>query len=368
MAAPNYRVHVWDATGANFGPGKLIADFDKAKNVGWADYLLDVPEAFFTLNQDDAKILSLVGKEDVAHVRIYRDTQLVWAGLLGEHDANSSDAIFYAYGYLSILYMLQTDWNVVYTNAQINTIVSDQWTRAKTTLTSSLAGWMTTGTIEAPVTTSGGPTAIVLPTYKLFRKRILFVLRELAALGIGDTTNTVTFEITPGGVFNFWKNRGVDTTERFEYGDGRVKDFSDKLSPISRRNDILAVGINPNQVTLQQEVADTTTAASIANIGRRAEPVFFSWVRDSVEMDRVTRIRAARAKRTIVDLQLRFFANSIIPPGGSGATFKLADRVWAKVSRGITNVNALQMVQGVQVFWIRGAERVNLLLGDRPGQ
>lgn len=368
MAAPNYRVLVLDGTGANFSAGNLIADFDKAKNVGWADYLLDVPEAFFTINQDDAKVLQLRGNEDVAHVRIYRDAQLVWAGYLGEHDANEDDVIFYAYGYLSVLYFLQTDWNVLYTNAQINTIVSDQWTRAQTTLTSSLAGWMTTGTIEAPVTTSGGATPIVLPTYKLFRKRILFVLRELAALGIGDTTNTVMFEITPGGVFNFWKNRGVDTSERFEYGDGRVKGFSDKLSPVSRRNDIIGVGINPNQVTLQQEVVDTTTSASIATIGRRAEPVFFSWVRDSVEMDRVMRIRAARAKRTIVDLQLRFFPNSIVPPGGVGATFKMSDRVWAKVKRGITNVDAYQMVQGVQVFWIRGAERVNLLLGDRPGQ
>ena len=64
-------------------------------------------------------------------------------------------------------------------------MVSDQWIQAKTTLTNSNLAWVTTGTIQAPVTTSGGGTAIVLPSYKLFQKRILFVFREMSAIGIG---------------------------------------------------------------------------------------------------------------------------------------------------------------------------------------
>lgn len=361
---PHYRVQVWDMTGANFGPGNLLAEFEKAKNVGWADYLLDVPEAFFTINQDDPKILKLRGYKDNAHVRIYRNNDLVWGGFLGEWDANATDTIFYAYGYVAALYLLVSGWNTAYTNAQVNTIVSDAWTLAKTGYTSSLLGWVTTGTIETPVTTSGGGVAIVLPTYRMFYKRLLFLMREMAAFSIGDTTNTVMFEITPSGTFNFWKNRGVDANVRFEYGDGRIAGFSDSTTPILRRNDILAVGINPGDALLKQEVAD---AADILAKGRRMEPIFFSWVRDSTELDRVSKLRAAKAKRDVVDLSLRFFPNKVLPPGATGAPYKLSDRVTAKVNRGITNLDARYLVQGAQVFWVRNQERVRLMLNERSG-
>jgi len=96
--APQYTVRVYDMTGANFGPGNLIAQFRWAKNVGWGDYLLDVPEAFFTLNQDDPSIALLRAYKDNAHVRLYRDADLVWGGFLGEWDATETDAVFYCYG------------------------------------------------------------------------------------------------------------------------------------------------------------------------------------------------------------------------------------------------------------------------------
>lgn len=350
-------------TGSGFGPGALIAEFKRAVNIGWADYLNDVPEAFFTVSQDDPKVSLLRTYKNKAHVRIYRDTDLVWAGVLGEWQATERDVLIYCYGYLALLHLLLSDWNVAYTNAQVNTIVSDAWTRAKTTLTSSLVGWVTTGTIEATVTTSGGGTAIVLPTYRMFYKRTLQLLREMASFSIGNTTNTVVFEITPAGTFNFWKNRGTDTSIVWEYGKA-IKGFSDSSVPILRRNDLFAVGINPNDVTLKTEIAD---AADITTNGRRMEPTFFTWVRDSLELDRVAKLRAKKALRDDIDLGIEFYPNQIIPAGATGAGWRLSDRVTIKIDRGITSVSALRMIMGQQVLVIRGDERVRVLAQERPG-
>ena len=362
MARPSYRVQVL-AAGASFTPGAVLAEFERAKNIGYADYANDVPEAFFTIAQEDSKIKALRGVK-TAHVRILRDGTNVWSGWLGEREADSREAIFYAYGYLSSLYTLLSDWNVAYTNAQINTIVSDHWTRAKTTLTSSPIAWVTTGTIEAPVTTTGGGTAIVLPTYKLFYKRILFALREMATLGIGDTANTVLFEITPAGTFNFWKNRGVDQNVRWEFGGDYVMDFLDRSAVIFRRNDLLTVGMNPNDTLLRFEALN---AGDITNYGRFQEPIFFSWIRDSTELQRGANARLAKSIRDDIDVAVQLKPNVIVPPRGAGALFGLADRVNIRIDRGITNITAKKMVYGYQVLVARGDEHLRVLLQDRPG-
>jgi hypothetical protein len=359
-----YRVELWDMTGANFGPGNLIAEFKKAVNVGWADYLNDVPEAFFTISQDDSKVGYLNTYKFKAHIKIYRGDDLVWGGILGEWEANERDVIVYAYGYLAILHVLLSAFNVAYTNGQIDTIVSDAWTRAKTTLTSSLLGWITTGFIEAPVTTSGGSTAIVLPSYRMFYKRTLQLLREMAALGIGDTTNTVVFEITPDGVFNFWKNRGRDTSVVWHWGGRGIKGFSESHAALFRRNDLRGVGNNPNDATLKY---DASNSSDITTYGRRMEPVFFSWVRDSLELERGMKARLARSIRDTVDLSFEFYPNQMIPPGAAFAGWRLSDRVTAKVNRGATQIDGLYMAVGVQVLWVRGSERVKVLLQERPG-
>lgn len=365
MPAAKYRVQVWDATGTGFAPGNLLAEFENAKNVGWADYLNDVPEAFFTINQDDPKTAVLrAHKDDPCHVLVYRDDDLVHGGLMGEWDANEDDVIVFSYGYLAVLFLLVTAWNLEYTNAQIDTIVSDAWTRAKTTLTSSLVAWVTTGTIEAPATTSGGSTAIVLPTYRLFYKRILFVLRELAALAVGNTTNSPVFEITPSGTFNFWKNRGVARDLLWTYGDGKVQGYHENNAPIHRRNDLLTVGMNPNDVLLRREVDNSS---DITAKGRRQEPLFFSWVRDSTELERAGDFRAALSIRGSIDLTVRFYPNRLVPAGATGAGFALADTVNLHIVRGVTDVEDAFQVIGQQVYWIRGQERVRVLVQELPG-
>lgn len=360
----SYRIQVY-TMGATFGPGTLVAEFENAKNVGWANYLNDVPEAFFTILQTDPKVELLRSYNKAnAHVKIYRGSDLVFAGILGEWDANNDDVIFSVHGYLSLFFYLLSSWEKTYTSSQIDTIVSGEFTYVRDTLTYSPAKWLSQGTIDAPVTTSGGATAIVLPTYKLFYKRFLHTLRELAAMAISDTTNTVVFEVTPSGTFNFWKNRGTDVDFTLRLGDGIVAGYGESNIPVNRRNDILAVGVDPNDSTLRQEEANATDYQAV---GRRQEPLFLTWVRDTTELDRTLKVRAAEALRTYPELTLRLFPDALLPPGATGAPFKLSDRVNAVIDNGITSVNGKFLVKGVQVLYMKGQERVRLMLEQRSG-
>src|SRR3972149_8584957 len=84
MPAPSYRVQVFDVlAGGTYGIGTLLAEFENSKSLGWADYLNDVPEAFFTVNQDDPKLSLVAGKQGKAPVRIYRNSDLVGGGWCG---------------------------------------------------------------------------------------------------------------------------------------------------------------------------------------------------------------------------------------------------------------------------------------------
>lgn len=360
--APKYTIRAYDSNATTFAPNNLIAEFRNAKNLGYADYLNDVPEMFVTINQDDPQLAAIAAHKNDTHIKIFRNSDNVWSGFLGEWDANERDVILYGYGHLGLFYFTHSAWNVAYTSAQVNTIVSDELTASKGQ-TNSLTNWITTGTIEAPVTTSGGATPISLPTYRLFWKRTLFTFRELAALSVGNTTNSIVFEVTPSGTFNFWKNLGQDRTNlMWEYGDSRVSGFTESHALIERRNYVSAAGSNPGSALLRTQQSGTTSV-----IGKRMEPIFFSWVRDQTELERVAKFRLAMLDRDVPDLELNFHPNSIIPAKATGAGFVLGDRARAKVVRGLTNIDGNYLIRGQQVYYVRGSERVNLLLDERSG-
>ncbi len=365
MSQVRYRVQCFDF-GASFGIGNLIAEFEKPKSVGWGSYVNDVGEAFWTVYQDDPQLVLLRGHEGKCHVRILRNDEIVWTGWGAmEVDATDTDAILYAYSYLAGLYWMNTDWNKTWQGAEVGTIVSDTWTYVKTTLTNSRLAFVTTGTIEDPVTTSGGATPLTLPTYSAFWKRALFVMKEMAALSISDTSNTVVFEITDATTptFNFWKNRGVDRPNvLWQWGDGTIVKFHDYRMPVYHRNDIPVAGSAPNNELLRYEWTDST---DISSWGRMQEALFFSWVRDQTELQRATALRGNQAKRDYTDLTLRFRPNSVVPPGVAASTFALADRVKVKIDRGITNIDDYFLVSGFQVFYRRGVEYPNALLQQK---
>lgn len=368
-----YRVLIHAASGSTFSVGNLVAEFENVKNIGFADYLNDVGEAFFTILQDDAKLQDIRSHIGTAHVKILRNGLVVWRGILSEHEATADDVIFYAYGYEGPLFWLQTDWNQTWKDKEIDDIVSDLWTRAKTTLTYSQLGFVTTGTIQAPVTTSGGATPIILPLYKTYYKRILFALKELVAISTSDTTNVCFFEMdysttaTNNAVtFNFWKNNTTDTSIVLEYGHN-VRNFEERYVPIMGRNDILGVGSGARNQLYRVRDTQQTGSAGYEAVGRRQEPVYLSWVRDEDDLTRVIALRAARALRSDVDVSLYMMPDSLRPWRATSSGYHLGDRVRVRIDKGATQIDKLMMVVGEQVFATRGHEVVIPIVQEKGG-
>lgn len=374
-----YRVLIQEADAANdFEPGDFIGEFANAKYIGYASYLNDIGEAFWTINQDDLYATSaLRGHFGTAHAKILRNGTVVWRGVLSELDATHDDVIMYAYGYESILYWLLSAWNQTFENVQIggasDAVVNKLWSRA-VSLGGSQLGWATTGTIEAPVTTSNGATPIELETYKVYFKRILFAFKELVAVAVSDTTNVCYFELdystSPTNeaiTFNLWKDNSSDVTDPKLVHPGNIVGFSDRYVPILGRNDIKAVGTGARDQLFR--VSKTTTLGTFGsdNFGLRQEPLYLSWVRDEAELQRVANLRGAKALREDVSLSVRMWPDSLLPWRASGGAYELGDRLTVDIDRGITQLNKLMFLEGEQVVVANGVEYVQPLFSDRAG-
>jgi hypothetical protein len=224
-------------------------------------------------------------------------------------------------------------------------------------------GWMTTGTLEAPVTTSGGATPYTQANYVTYYKRILFAFQELVAAAISDTTNRVVWEITPAGALNLWKNRGSDlTTIAFHYGDPLLLSYRRQRTPVDRRSLIYAVGTTPRDVALQSE---QSSASDILDFGREEESIYLQRVRDQTELERVANLRLQRAIRKTSDLGLSFAPGKFTPFRATGQSYKLTDGVHVEMSNGATSMSETQLITGQQVLLYRGAEIVRPMLANR---
>lgn len=367
----DYRVLVYapGTAGTNYGPGSLIADLRTWNNLGWAEYLNGVPEMFLSLSQDDEQlplIASSLAYGD-AHAVILRDGVRVWAGWIGmEWSADQNDVIIYGYGYIAGTYWTNLPWDLSYLGYTVGTVVSTVWTHAKTTTANSTVKFVTTGTIESPVTTSGGGTAITVPKYKCSWKRVYDAIKEMAALSVGGTTNVVKYEITPDSspTFNFWKSVSTDRKNlEVRYGSSAVKGFTDYRLPVYRRNTYNIAGASPVASSL---FATVSNATDITNHGTRSEAMWFTWVRDQTEINRAADLRLAKGIRTPIDLGVSFHADAINPPY-SGGTYIVGDRLPVKISRGITQVDGMYLVTGHMTTHTAGAERVHLVLQERSG-
>lgn len=368
---PNYSVVIYERDPTDLSVGSRIAEISSPKNIGYGKYLNDVPEAFFSLFQEDPQCAELEPYFGKAHIRIYRidpatgERACVWAGIFGtETDEQGNDLIIYSHGYIAATYWLTTDWDQAWDTVTIDDIVADVWARAKTGIPSSELQWITTGTIQAPATTSGGATPIILPVYTTYFKPILSVLREMSAVGRSDTTNATVFEITHSETptFNFWGAKGADTNVVYTYGGNEVKDFWYQRLEAHYRNQIHAVGTSPRELVLR------TTQSSPPDLrGRRTAPIYLQWVRDQTELERVAKLRLAKAKRDHFRIGLQFFPGTCIPPGMSYSPWELADRVRIRINRGATQVNEMMVVIGVQVIFADGMEHVTMITETRTG-
>lgn len=355
-----------------------MAEFANAKNLGYAYYLNDIGEAFWTINQDDILATSTLRSHfGTGHVYILRDNDVVWRGILGELDANHDDIIMYAYGYEHVLYHLLSKWNQTWKSKKVagasDRPVNRLWSRA-VGLTDSQLGFASTGTLQAPVTTSNGSTDIVLESYKLYYKRILHAFKELVAIAVSDTTNVCYFELdyptSPTSTtltFNFWKDNSADTDIRLEYP-GNLANFSDRYIPILTRNDLFSVGTGARDQLFRSNQGKASGTRGYNSFGRRMEPLYFSWVRDESELDRVTKRRLAKANREDINMYVRPFPDSgILPARATGSGHEMGDRLRLKIDRGITQVNKLMFIEGEQVVVVNGVELVQPILSDRAG-
>jgi hypothetical protein len=377
---PEYRILIRKFVGPNeYGPGDLLLEVTDWYNIGWANYVNDVPEAYFTILQKEGdRAYDLLRQyEGKAHVEIRRNGDLVWRGWLMESDATDRDVVFYCYGYLAGLYWSATGWASTFTNARIGDMMEVTWdgTVAKEINGNSVSmlNWVGKGVMQDPVTTTGGSTPIVLPTYKSHHKRVLFMMRELAAIAMSDTQNTVVFEITADEApeFRIYKDRSVDRPNIvYEWGDDQMAGFRVLRAPVHRRTRLYGVGSNPQNLALRYTW--TEGDVMLANHGLREEAMYLAWVRDQEELNRVVKLRAQRARRIDNDVMVRFYPNSVQPPhyydpvvkGG----FNLADRVQVKIDEGITYMNTWMHALGAQVSVGRGGvERVSLILQELVG-
>ena len=349
----------------HFGPGETVVALDLADNIGWAEYLNDVGEAFFSLPQSDPKLAYMLDSVDKGHhCHIYRNGELVWGGWLGESDETQYDVVFTAYSYVSGYYHYMMDWDRKWTGIAASTIISDAASYARYK-TKSRVGWITLGTIEDLWIVSGGPDALSLPLYRATYKRVLNVFREITAYAMSDTHNHVVFEVTPDGTFNLWHNRATSINDaRWQYGNGIVRAYRRIRMPVDKRNAILAVGSSPKSTELLYTASESTDTD--AN-GLKQEPIYLSWVRDLGQLTNVAKLRLRRALRVDTDLYLTFSKDSIIPYRATDAPFTLGDNVQFNMNNGVTSMDGsteVKTIVGQQVIIVRGTENVRLLLTD----
>ena len=355
--------------------GAVVEIFENATNIGYTEIVGNVPVMFFTLSQDDAKA-AIFGSETVFnssnypvpyHFQVWRNDELVWGGWGPmELDENGNDIIIYSYGYAAALYWTLAGWKEEYTNQTVAAIVSAAFSAGQAK-TSSMLAWLTAGQIEAPVTTSGGHTAITLPFYQANYKRLLFLIQELVAYSASDTTNRVWFEITPDGTFNLWRNKGANSkTPLLMYPGSSIGAVGRYRMPVDVRTGLYGVGTSPTDVDLQSIQSNTTMRDKI---GLREDSIYMQWVRDQDELDRVTKRRMYLANRVDTQLSISLVPGNIAPIRATNGLRLMHDYpvyLNGKGSLQYRSADLNRMVVGNQVLFVGGREYVRPVLQDVP--
>ncbi len=376
--SPHYRVVVKSCTSyspINMAPGQVEAVFSRATNIGYTRFVGNIPMMFFSLSQDDpearaslaATTADIFGYDSdnavPLHFLLYRNNQLVWAGLGPlEIDETGSDIIVYCYGYDAALYWTLTGWQDTWTSKTIKEIV-DLSFAAGQAKNNSMMAWLSSGTTQAPATTSDGVTDLVLPSYKADFKRLLFLYRELASFSASDTTNRVWFEITNTGTFNFWKDKGTSPAAPIlSYPSGNILDFRRYRMPVDLRTKLYGVGTTPRDIALRSEQEDVTMSEAK---GLREDSIYMQWVRDETELARVTKRRLRLAKQVDRQVTLTLAPNSIDPIGTTGGLQMMSD-YHIYINKGSVQYDARKLLVGNQVAFIGGREYVRPTFQDLP--
>lgn len=358
-----------DPENGDFSPGDVLELIHNPTYLGWSEYLNDVGECFFTLSQYDQKPMNLsyLGSNlnNILnlrpHVEVWRNTRKVWSGWLGELDETQDDVIFYGYSHLSGFYDLLTPFVDKQVGKDVSTLVGTYFDMAADK-TNSRVHWLTKGTIQNPWTDDSQTVGLSLPLYRTAHKRILVVFKELASYAISDTNNKVIFEVTPNGVFNFWRDRdSLNTSHMLSFPDGMIRSYRRVRRPMLRRSKLVGVGTSPSTV-INQATADNGLETKL---GLSEEPIYLAYVRDQTELERVIKTRAKRAGRVDGDLWMSFYGNTVVPYRAFQEDFVLGQDITIRFGRGASRGNIeTKLISGQQVIFHKLTENVRLLLTD----
>lgn len=374
----SYRVQLWDFD-TDYSTNKLVAEINNPKNIGYGSYLNDIGEAFFTVHQreDKAALRAYQGK---AHVFIIRNDgvneDVVWRGILSEHDATDDDTVHYAYGYLHYLHTLHSPKKKKWTSAQVagasHRPVNYLWDHAKDERDSPVQ-WISNGTMQPPYTDDSKDTFLVLNSYKVSWKPILTCFRELTAIALSDTKNITYFEIEypldptdHSATFNYWSDNTEDNTDLKITYPNNVLDWNDRFVPVMLRNKTFAMGSGPRGQLYYYNYGMGQGNYGRTAFGMHSQNLYLSWVRDRAELIRVTKRRTNMARREDADLWVRMYPDRIPPWHTTAASWELGDFVQVNIQHGSTNINKLMMLRGEQVVFANGREYVQPILEDRP--
>lgn len=266
--APEYAIELYDS-GATFGPNAKLGEIWDARNIGWSRYDRLAGKAFFTLSQLSPYLVSI--RELLTHIAIWRITPsgdtLVYRGEVIDRNATGDDVIIDAFDYKSLLALSRSGFKTLYPTKKIGTeIVSPEWVLAKSA-SSSILGFVTTGTIEDPLGTDGVTPITTNAEFGTLDQSRLQLFYDLTEMGRANTVNHVTFDIDLTNTFHFLKNDGGVADIALVLG-GNITDYQWLPGWSRYRNDIATIGVG-GAGGAAEIVAEN--AAAVALRGRRQD-------------------------------------------------------------------------------------------------
>lgn len=286
--AAEYVIELYDG-GASFGPGSKVAEIWDARNLGWSRYDRLPGKAFCTLYQSSphlSKLSPLLSHVKVTRIKNGVET-VVFSGGYMDLNTTGDDVVLEFYDYLSLLALSRSGYRTMYPSKALGTeIVSPEWSAAKTA-TSSILGFVTTGTIEDPVGTDGSTVIKTNAQFGTLDQMRLQLFYDLSEMGRANTINNVTFHIsrTSPYTFTFLKNAGANVNIPLVIN-GTISDFAYAPGWKRYRNDIATIGMvgtggtgeivktDPTAITakgLRQDVTAIKTLLGIVGLATEAD-------------------------------------------------------------------------------------------------
>lgn len=355
-----YCVELYDS-GATFGPNTKVAEIWDALTVGWSRYDRLSGKAFFSLPQTSRSLSAIVPL--LTHIAIWRisptaDT-LVYRGAIMDTDNAGDDVVVSAYDYLSLLALSRSGFKTLYPTKAIGSeIVSPEWTLAKNA-TSSILGFVTTGTIQDPLGTDGSTVIKTNAQFGTMDQTRLQLLYDLSEMGRANTANHVTFEIDLSNTFNFWKARTNVATTAFVLN-GNISDYHYLPGWSRYRNDLATIGVggaggaaeitsvNAAGVTakgLRQDVTTLTTLAGVAGGTTEADQQKAALDRALVKMTQQQSGLSLRVMRGKVEPYIGFTLNDLVP---------------VEISNGVDTITGNRRVIGLRAVFSEAGEDVDI--------